>query len=153
MENNVTVLFATQTGTAEELAERSVEELKTAGFEAEAVNLCDYSVDQLREAGTVLVVAATWGEGEPPDDCVDFTEAFTEASDLDLSQQRYAVLALGDTAYDEFCGYGKILDDAFEKHGATRLKAREDCDLDQDERFPAWIGSVIEALKAAPASA
>ena len=116
MEPTIAVLFATQTGTAEEFADKAVEDLAEAGHAAKATNLCDYSVDELREQSRVLIIAATWGEGEPPDDCVDFFEAFMEAGDLDLSHQQFAVLALGDTAYDDFCKHGKDYDETLEKY-------------------------------------
>lgn len=142
MNDNITILFATQTGTAEEIADRAVEDLTEAGFAASSKNVCDYQIDQLKDESRVLVVASTWGEGEPPDDCEDFYEAFVKGDALDLSHVRFAVFALGDTAYDDFCQHGKELDEAFERHGATRLHARVDCDLDQDERYPDWIAEL-----------
>jgi len=148
MNPTIHILYATQTGTAEELAEQAVKDLQESGLEAAAVNLSDFSVDQLSELQNVLVIAATWGEGEPPDDCVDFSEAFFDAEGLELKHLQYAVLALGDTAYDDFCKYGKDLDETFERHGAVRLKPRVDCDLDQDERYPEWIREVAALLAA-----
>jgi len=99
------------------------------------------------------MIASTWGEGEPPDDCEEFHEAFVKGDTLDLSHLRYAVLALGDTAYDDFCQFGKDLDEAFARHGATRLKDRLDCDLDQDERYPDWIAELKSLLADQPATA
>lgn len=150
MNDNITILFATQTGTAEELADRAVEDLTEAGFTARSHNLCDYQADQLQHESRVLVIASTWGEGEPPDDCEDFYEAFVKGEAFNLSRLRFAVLALGDTAYDDFCQFGKDLDEAFQRHGATRLCARLDCDLDQDERYPDWIEGLKTLLARVP---
>ena len=148
MNPQVTVLFATQTGTAEDLAGQTADHLTRAGIPARAVNLDRYAVDELKEESRVLVIAATWGDGEPPDDCIDFFEAFTAAEGLDLSHLSYAGLALGDSNYDAFCGHGKDLDAVFAKYGAQPLRERLDCDMDHDEKLPEWLDDITTRLAA-----
>jgi sulfite reductase (NADPH) flavoprotein alpha-component len=58
----------------------------------------------------------------------------------------FAVLALGDTAYAEFCAVGKALDARFADLGATRAVERIDCDLDFEAPAAAWIKSTLATL-------
>ena len=65
-------------------------------------------------------------------------------------RRHFAVLALGDTAYAEFCAVGKAIDAGFAELGATRAVERIDCDLDFEEPAAAWIKGTLETL--APAA-
>ncbi|MEM6822973.1 MAG: flavodoxin domain-containing protein [Verrucomicrobiota bacterium] len=146
MNEYVTVLYASQMGAAKELAGRAADDLTEAGIEAYDFDMGEYSTEKLKNDQRVLVIASTWGDGEPPDDCEEFFEAFTDAEGLDLSHITFAVMALGDSSYEHFCKHGKDLDETFEKHGASRLKERVDCDLDEQEKYPDWIREVAVLL-------
>ncbi|MEM1058699.1 MAG: flavodoxin domain-containing protein [Verrucomicrobiota bacterium] len=148
----VTVLYASQSGNAEDLSTMAVNDLKEAGIPAQNFNMMDYSVSQLESDTRLLIIASTWGEGEPPDEAADFYEELAAAESLDLKQLHYAVLALGDSYYEGFCQFGKDLDTALERYGATRLRERLDCDMDQDEQYPGWIQELAGRL-AAPTQA
>ena len=58
----------------------------------------------------------------------------------------YGVLALGDTAYSEFCAAGKAIDDRLAALGAKRVIERVDCDLDFAKPVARWIGGALEVL-------
>jgi len=148
MSEKVTVLYASQMGAAKELAGRAADDLTAAGVESLDVDLGEYEVSQLAEETNVLVIASTWGEGEPPDDVEEFYEAFKEAEGLDLGHINFAVMALGDSAYEHFCGFGKELDELFATYGAKRLKTCVECDLDEQEKYPGWIQEMGELFKA-----
>ena len=91
----------------------------------------------LKQANCVLVVASTYGDGEPPDDAAPFWQALVHGNGLDLSGVKFSVLALGNTTYDHFCKCGRELDAALERHGARGLYPRVDCDADYDRARPA----------------
>jgi len=101
----------------------------------------------LKQANCVLVVASTYGDGEPPDDAAPFWEAIVHGNGLDLSGVKYSVLALGNTTYDHFCKCGRELDAALERHGAMRLYPRVDCDVDYDDPARRWIEGVLTTLR------
>jgi sulfite reductase (NADPH) flavoprotein alpha-component len=121
------VVYASQTGSAELLARRSAELLATGGLAARAV--CISSLDEagLRGASRVLFVVSTYGEGDAPDTAARFAGRLM-ALQPDLSHLHYAVLALGDRSYRNFCGFGRALDSWLADAGAIPLFERIDVD-------------------------
>ena len=82
------------------------------------------------------MIISTWGEGDPPSEAEDFCNDLYEGEGVpDLAHLDFAVCGLGDTGYDVFCGCGKDVDAALEKHGATRFIDRVDLDVDFDDDF------------------
>ncbi|MEO0454872.1 MAG: flavodoxin domain-containing protein [Verrucomicrobiota bacterium] len=142
-----TVLFATQMGASQELAGRAADDLESAGIEAFDVNMADFSIDDLKSEEDLFVIASTWGDGDPPDECEDFFHALKESAPLHLENVRFCVLALGDTSYEMFCQFGKNLDEELERHGAQRILDRVDCDLDEQEQYPIWIEKIQTLVK------
>ncbi|MFC7755308.1 sulfite reductase subunit alpha [Tsukamurella soli] len=148
-----TVLFGTQTGNSEELAERLAGALRDAGLGAALAPLDDVTPESLAAAGHVLVVTSTYGEGEMPDNAELFWEALSAETAGRLEELRYAVLALGDSGYEGFCQAGRLIDTRLEQLGATRIIPRVDCDVEFDEPASAWITDIAEHLAAeAPAA-
>ena len=93
----VSVLFGSQSGNAESIAKRLVKEAKKQGFEATIAPLEKASPAALAQEKCALIVTSTWGEGDPPDNAVQFWEQLKAENDLKLSSLNYSVLALGDT--------------------------------------------------------
>jgi len=147
MADTLTILYATETGNAEDLAEQVRDKAREQGFETRLENVADYDVGGLPGEKRVVLIASTWGDGDPPDEAVDFGEAVIDG-ELDLSGLEFAVCALGDTSYEDFCGFGKRLDEAFEKHGGRRIVERVDLDVDFEEGFEAWRDQLFAKLPA-----
>ncbi len=63
-----------------------------------------------------------------------------------LDGVQFGVLALGDTAYAEFCAIGKAIDERLAALGGKRVVDRVDCDLDFAEPAATWIGGALKAL-------
>ena len=143
----VSVLFGSQSGNAESIAKRLVKEAKKQGYEATIAALEKASPAALAQEKCALIVTSTWGEGDPPDNAVKFWEQLKSENDLKLSSLNYSVLALGDTNYQHFCGFGKTLDSRLEALGAKRIFERVDCNVDFEAGAARWQTGIFEALK------
>ncbi|MFD0937907.1 sulfite reductase flavoprotein subunit alpha, partial [Methylobacterium trifolii] len=88
---------------------------------------------------------------EPPARAVRAYGELMGASAPRLDGVEFAVLALGDTSYVEFCAIGKALDARFEALGGKRAAERADLDLDFEKPAAAWIKGTLQALAPAPA--
>jgi sulfite reductase (NADPH) flavoprotein alpha-component len=143
----VLILYGTVTGNAESVANELFETLRSAGFSARARDMAHCQATALTHAGCVLIVTSTYGDGEPPDDAVPFWQAVVHGNGLDLTGVKFSVLALGNTTYDHFCKCGRDLDIALERHGATRIFPRVDCDVDYDLPARRWMDGVLASLR------
>ncbi|WP_026471103.1 PepSY domain-containing protein [Alkanindiges illinoisensis] len=115
------VIYASQTGFAEQVAWRTAQSLQQANIPAQVISMDQLGIDQLKTATTALFVVSTYGQGEPPDHARGFAKKYL-AQPADLSQLSYAVLALGDKEYQAtYCAFGKQLDQWLEDGSANRL--------------------------------
>ncbi|TWL98169.1 Sulfite reductase [NADPH] flavoprotein alpha-component [Bacillus licheniformis] len=142
----VTILFGSQTGNAQGLAENAAKTLTERGFQVTVSSMSDFKPNQLKKLKNLLIVVSTHGEGDPPDNALSFHEFLHGRRAPKLAGLRYSVLALGDTSYEFFCQTGKEFDQRLGELGGTRLHPRVDCDLDYDEPAAAWLDGVISSL-------
>ncbi|GAA5119942.1 assimilatory sulfite reductase (NADPH) flavoprotein subunit [Luteolibacter yonseiensis] len=146
----MTVLYGTESGNSEVLADRAVKAAKKRGFQAVMKNMSEVSPADLAKSPNLFVIVSTWGDGEPPETAVGFYKEFMSA-DLKLANVKFSVCALGDTAYEKFCQIGKDVDARLEALGAARVFARQDCDVDYEDSFATWLEGSLSSL--APAAA
>jgi sulfite reductase (NADPH) flavoprotein alpha-component len=151
----VTVLFGTESGNSEALADEARKELAKRGCQVTLKDMADVEPAFLEQAKNLLVIVSTWGEGDPPERAAAFYEKFMSNGTPRLNDTRFSVCGLGDTSYSEFCKMGKDFDAQLEALGGKRLAARVDCDVDYEPEFRKWLGSVVQELEktAAPAAA
>lgn len=117
----VLLTFATQTGHAERIALQTAAVLQSAGVAVVLQPLVRLSVDALQRYRKVLLVASTFGDGDPPDSLRAFARQFARQTGSGLQHVRYGLLALGDRHYANFCGFGRALDHDLRGHGAQAL--------------------------------
>ncbi|MBK1699014.1 diflavin oxidoreductase [Rhodovibrio salinarum] len=141
------VLFASQTGTAESVAKKLAKAAKADGRPAQAVDIEDMDLDTLAQAERIAVIASTTGEGEAPDSAKGLIKALEQADSGALSGMSYAVLALGDSNYEQFCAFGRYLDETFQALGATPLVERVDVDGNPDAPMAEFRSGLLEALQ------
>ncbi|MEK0335722.1 molybdopterin dinucleotide binding domain-containing protein, partial [Pseudomonas sp. 5FOS] len=145
------VLWASQTGNGELLAERCAERLRGAGLDVQLSCMDAVSPRQLQGAASVVLIASTFGDGDAPDSAAAFWHALQGEQGAHCAELRYAVLALGDSSYDQFCGFGRKLDQRLAELGGRRLLQRVDCEPDFDDAFAAWLDALLPTLGSAAA--
>lgn len=145
----LTILYATETGNAEALAGAAGEAAARLRVMSRVVDMADTTPSEVATTQNLMVIASTWGEGEPPQRAADFYDALMGADAPRFDGVRFAVLALGDRAYarlDHFCETGRCLDARLGQLGGSRMADRGDCDADYEAQADAWIGATLKKL-------
>jgi sulfite reductase (NADPH) flavoprotein alpha-component len=140
------LLWASQTGNAETLAEKFVQQLSAQGWAVTVKSMNDYSVEKLAAAKLAVFITSTFGDGDAPDSGGDFWSQLTSESAPALNELQFALLALGDSNYDQFCGHGKKLFARLQSLGARALVDRTDCDTDFESPAAEWFAKLSEQL-------
>jgi sulfite reductase (NADPH) flavoprotein alpha-component len=143
----LTILYASQTGNAKGVAEELHAAAQAQDINAEVINVADYKAKSLKNETHLLIVASTNGEGEPPDDAIEFHEFLASKKAPKLDNLKYSVLALGDSSYEFFCQTGKDFDERLAALGAERVCERVDCDVDYDKDAASWTEQALAEVK------
>jgi sulfite reductase (NADPH) flavoprotein alpha-component len=142
----LTILYGSESGNAEALAAATRKEVARLGFAAKLRDMADTTPADLARLGSVLVIASTWGEGDPPQRAEAFHAALMADDAPRLDGVHYAVLALGDRAYARFCETGRQFDARFAALGAKRFAPLVECDLDYKPQAAAWTEATLRTL-------
>ena len=154
-DKNCVVFYGSQTGTAEDYAARIAKEGHSRfGLKTMVADLEDYdyaNLDQFLEDKVAVFVLATYGEGEPTDNAVEFYEficgddvSFSEGGGADeqpLSKLKYVTFGLGNNTYEHYNAMVRRVDTALRKMGATRVGEAGEGDDGagtMEEDFLAW---------------
>jgi sulfite reductase (NADPH) flavoprotein alpha-component len=148
-EFSLVVGYGSDMGNAEDAAMSFAEAAEEAlNVSATAIELNQVEPSDLQSATHFVVVCSTWGEGEFPDNASLFWEAIGADGAERLEHLRFAVLALGDTGYEQFCNAGRLLDERLEALGAIRLVERVDVDGVYVQAAAAWTNDLVKLLSA-----
>ncbi len=141
----LTILYASESGNGEALARAARKEAQRSGFAPTMLDMADTAPERL-PPGDLVVIASTWGEGDPPQRAEPFMAALLAPSAPRQEGRRFAVLALGDRAYVNFCATGRMLDARLAELGAERIAPLEECDLDYAAAARAWTTATLAAF-------
>lgn len=155
---NCVVFYGSQSGNAEDYATRLAQEGKSCyGLETMVADLEDYDYDNLdmfpRDSVAIFVLA-TYGEGEPTDNAVDFYRSITDATFSDdrsppLGNLRYIIFGLGNSTYEHYNLMGRNVNRILESLGAQRIGQAGEGDDGSgtlEEAFLTWKDSMWAAL-------
>ena len=138
----LTILFATETGNAAALAGKAAANVLAMGAAVRLRDMATYNTTRIGSERDLLVITSTHGEGDPPQAAADFFE-FLDMTSVDLCFVRFAVLALGDSGYEDFCEAGKRLDRRLATLGAGRLAPRRDIDVGEMRAAREWLDVMV----------
>lgn len=144
----ITLISASQTGNARQVAEQLNETLTANGLPVELVAAGSYKFKQIDKARLLVIVTSTQGEGEPPEEAFALHKFIMSKKAPALQQTAFAVFGLGDSSYEHFCQAGKDFDQRLNALGAERLLERVDADVDFSAPAQRWCAQLVEVLKA-----
>ncbi len=152
---NCVVFYGSQTGTAEDYASRLAKEGSSRfGLKTMTADLEDYdyeNLDQWPEDCLAVFVLATYGEGEPTDNAVEFYEfmggedvSFSEKGGPDgepLGSLKYVAFGLGNNTYEHYNSMVRNVSKYLDRLGAKRIGEAGEGDDGagtMEEDFLAW---------------
>lgn len=147
----LTILYGSQTGNAEFLAYNISESAKASGLSVELMTLNDALQQNNLDWQRLLVVTATHDNGHMPDNANGFWNWLHTCQEGQFAGLPYAVLAIGDSMYDDFCKAGIDFDTRFQQLGAEKILDRIDCDVDYDMTSVSWVKKFLETVPTIPA--
>jgi len=142
-----TVVYGTESGNSKKVATDFGNRLKKQGVQAKIKSLDQYRMADLAKESHMIVVISTQGDGEPPAAAKKFYD-YIHQNDVALTQLKYGVLALGDTAYPLFCKAGEDVDKRLHFLGGRRIVPMKKCDTDFEVDANTWIDELIGAVLA-----
>ena len=142
------IVYASMTGNTEEIADIVAESLENLNIDVEKNECTQVEASDFNDADICIVATYTYGDGELPDEIVDFYE---DLQKLDLSGKVFGVVGSGDTFYDMFC---QSVDDfvaAFEKasakKGAESVKVDLAAEEEDIEKLELFAKQMVDAAK------
>ncbi|MGU3375764.1 diflavin oxidoreductase [Chryseobacterium sp. M5A1_1a] len=141
----ITLAYGTETGNSKKLATNLAGIIKKKGIQVKLTDLSQYKPKDLAKEEFFFVVISTQGEGDPPALAKKFYDYIYE-NEVNLSNLKFGVLALGDSSYPQFCKTGEDVDSRFEVLGAQRIIPLKKCDIDYEQEAENWIEHIFDAV-------
>lgn len=143
---DVAIWYGSETGNGRGVAERLAADARARGFPVQLASLADVKPRSIAKLDTLLLVMSTHGEGDPPEDAEALHKLVLSERAPRLERLKFAVFALGDSSYPDFCRTGREFDRRLEELGANRLMDRVDVDVDFEPAEDAWRSALLETL-------
>ncbi|KDO31201.1 hypothetical protein SPRG_03819 [Saprolegnia parasitica CBS 223.65] len=150
------VFFGSQTGTAQSFARTLADTGNEQGhFAVEAIDMEDFDPTTLDRVAHAIFVVATYGEGDPTDNAIDFMKYLQDDDKVipkgHLANVKFTVFGLGNKQYEQYNAVGRAINTLMEKHGALRVYPHGEGDDDDslEEDFDAWRADLWKTLRKA----
>ncbi|HHQ6612047.1 diflavin oxidoreductase [Morganella morganii] len=143
---DILLIAASQTGNARRVAESLRDQLFSAQRAVRLVNAGDLSLSGFPESPLVVLICATTGDGDAPEEALPLFHFLHSVQAPLLTGTHYAVLALGNRAYPQFCLAGKHFDNRLHALGAQRILPRAEADSDYQATADNWISQLLPEL-------
>lgn len=140
---NTIIVYTSMTGTTELMANTIAEELIKSGAKVVLKDAIEVFAEELKSYENILIGSYTWGDGELPDEIVDFYE---ELASTDLTGKMAAVFGAGDSSYDHFARAVDIFTETLEGQGCKILLKGLKVDQESDEEIKATCRLFSEKL-------
>ena len=158
MENRqLVVLYGSQTGTAQEVAERIGREARRHFFAPLVCAMDDIPMEEFAKATLAVFVASTTGQGDNPDNMTKFFKILwsNRKNKQLLANLKFGVIGLGDSSYQKFNFVAKRLNNLLALLGGQPLLkiglGDDQHDLGPDFVVDSWLKSWwAELLKLYP---
>jgi flavodoxin I len=143
----VIVLYTSLTGNTEEMAEAIAQGVKESGFQVTCKEAFDAKPTDLLEYDAIIIGAYTWGDGELPDEYLDFYE---DMDGLDLSGKQATAFGSGDSGYPVFFGAVDLIENKLRELGAAIVSpglkfeyTASDEEKEEGKRLGALVAGVL----------
>ncbi|KAK6904242.1 NADPH-dependent diflavin oxidoreductase 1 [Kwoniella mangroviensis CBS 8507] len=117
------ILYASETGNAQDVAERVSRSFRAAGRKITVQSMDTFPISSLIHVPLLILITSTHGRGDPPPAMTSLWKALLRSNlpeDI-LEDVHFTLFGLGDSSYERFCYAGKILARRMEGLGANRL--------------------------------
>tara|TARA_B100000963_G_scaffold360240_1_gene390407 strand:- start:2604 stop:3047 length:444 start_codon:yes stop_codon:yes gene_type:complete len=139
------ILYATQTGNAETVAEKLQLLAKERDFKVSFNEMNFYSINSFRQLRNVAIVTSTYGNGEVPDMGIDFWNEL-KSSMIKIKSLSYGLIALGDSSHEIYCGAGRAISKKLEELECKKIIENLECDGDTEGTYE-WSIKFLDRLK------
>lgn len=126
------IIYSSMTGTTELMAETISKELTKTGAKVAIKDAFGAFADELKNYDRILIGSYTWGDGDVPDELLDF---YDELCQEDLSGKQAAVFGAGDSSYTYFARAVDIFEEALVGCGCKILTASLKVDGEPEEKI------------------
>jgi sulfite reductase (NADPH) flavoprotein alpha-component len=146
---DITIAWGSQTGNAQNLGKKLSKTLTAKGHRTSLRDMAELTIADIAATENLLIITSTYGDGEPPDNALPLYTALHADDAPQLSKTNFAVLALGDTNYAEFCKCGRDFHTRLIALGATPIVDLVESDVDIDAPYATWLSQLETALTVA----
>lgn len=129
---NTIIVYVSMTGTTELMARSIEKELIKGGDQVIVKDAIETFAEELKPYERILIGSYTWGDGDLPDEAIDFYE---ELKNMNLTGKEAAVFGPGDSSYDHFARAVDIFEETLQKQGCHMITKGLKVDRDSEEEL------------------
>lgn len=137
------IIYGSRTGNSKSIAEMTRRYAEKAGLKVCLLEMKNMDFQIIEKIKHLLLVVSTHGEGDPPAVALDFYEYLHDEKRSPLEGLSFAVLALGDSSYKDYCKTGKDFRARLQELGAREQFDLQECDVDFEDTASKWIEMVV----------